>query len=420
MDISRRLFMLGAVGATAAPGWAAAAAGEVDRPGQPLRPWREGGLDIHHIATGRGDCTLVIGPDGSSLMIDAGASATPAPPAFAIRPGPDHRAGEWAGRYALRRLRDTGGSGIDTFLATHQHPDHIGDVGPGDALAPSGSYRLTGVSDVDAIAPIHRLIDRGFPNYDRPAPSDAPFQKNYEAFVRARVAAGRPTERFRAGALNQLRKAEARHRWPDFAIRNLAVNGEVWTGHGDQARLLFPPMDSLAKADRPDENAWSAAIRLSYGRFGYFAAGDLTANTFEGALPWRDVETAAARAAGRVDVALCPHHGMFDATGADAVRALQARIWIVSAWHALHPSPSTLNRLFNSRLQPIPPLVLATGIPAELDAAAPWLSDRLTSKAGHVIIRVAPGGSAYRVIVTDHKTEEDHVVAAFGPFLSGG
>ena len=65
-----------------------------------LRPWRRGGLEIHHIATGKGDSTLIIGPDGSSLMIDAGASSTPPPASLDIRPSADRRPGEWIGRYA--------------------------------------------------------------------------------------------------------------------------------------------------------------------------------------------------------------------------------------------------------------------------------------------------------------------------------
>ncbi|MGH1557016.1 hypothetical protein ACRAWD_02820 [Caulobacter segnis] len=46
-----------------------------------------------------------------------------------------------------------------------------------------------------------------------------------------------------------------------------------------------------------------------------------------GTLPWRDVETPAAQAAGgsRGAVAVAAHHGMFDATGADVVRAVESR-----------------------------------------------------------------------------------------------
>ncbi|MFC5343392.1 ComEC/Rec2 family competence protein (plasmid) [Brevundimonas staleyi] len=419
MAWSRRSFLLAAGAAASLPVRANGRAEELlaDVVGHTLKPRPAGGLDIHHIATGRGDSTLISGPDGSSLMIDAGASYTASPPALALRPSTDRRPGEWIGRYARRRLNEVGSSELDVFLVTHQHPDHLGDVGPETPQAPGGAYRLTGVTDVDAIVPIRRLIDRGYPDYAAPVHSTAPFQANYEAFVRARHAAGRADERFRAGALNQLRRDGAAA-FADFSIRNLAVNGEVWTGQGETARATFPSIAGLVAQDVPEENVWSAAFRLSYGDFDYFAAGDLTSSTFDGALPWRDVETAAARASGPVEVAVTPHHGMFDATGADMARALAPRTWIVPAWHAVHPSLSTLDRLFNPRLYPGPRDVFATGLDPATAAASPWLMDRLASRAGHVVVRVAPGGQSYRVVVTDNADEGDRVTAIFGPFVS--
>lgn len=422
MAWSRRglLMAAAAVAAGARGGAVRAATDDGDVVGQPLRPWRPGMLDIHHISTGRGDATLVVGPDGSTIMIDAGASLTPAPPALAIRPNDTRRPGEWIGRYAQRRLRDVGATELDVSLATHQHPDHVGDVDETTPLAPGGDYRLSGVTDVDAITPIRRLIDRAYPSYDLPRPINLPFQANYEAFVRARLAAGRSVERFTAGALNQLRRDRDASTVPEFSIRNLAVNGQVWTGQDEASRSIFPDMATLSAADIPEENVWSAALRVSYGAFGYFAAGDLTSSTYDGALPWRDVETAAARACGRVDVAVTPHHGMFDATGAEAARAMQPRVWIVSAWHALHPSPSTLDRVFNPRLYSGPRDVFATALDETTDLAMPWLTGRLASREGHVVVRVAPGGATYDIVVTSNRDEADRVIRIVGTLTAGG
>ena len=44
------------------------------QPGARLPPWTPGCLDIHHIATGRGNATFILMPDGTSLLIDAGAT----------------------------------------------------------------------------------------------------------------------------------------------------------------------------------------------------------------------------------------------------------------------------------------------------------------------------------------------------------
>ena len=37
-----------------------------------LPEWKEGYMDIHTIATGRGDATFIVMPDGTTLLIDAG------------------------------------------------------------------------------------------------------------------------------------------------------------------------------------------------------------------------------------------------------------------------------------------------------------------------------------------------------------
>ena len=412
--MNRRGVLLGA----AALGLWARSAGAVqdgfDVVGQPLRPWREGGLDIHHIATGRGDCTLIIGPDGTSHMIDAGASATPPPAALDIRPGPERRAGEWIGRYARRHLKAAGNPGLDTLLVSHLHPDHLGDVTDDAPLAPGGGYRLTGVSDVAALLPIGVIVDRGYPDYAYPRPWTAPFAQNYQAFIRARTADGGRVERFRVGAVDQFALRRRPADYPTFVVRNLAGNGEVWTGSG--TRQLFPPLETLAPGDLPDENACSTAIHLRYGAFDYFAAGDLTSNSFDGALPWRDVETPAAQAAGPVEVAVAPHHGMFDATSADAVRALRPRTWLILGWHAAHPSLTTLERMFSQRLYPGPREVFATGLSPANELAHKRLTDRMGSRSGHVVVRVAPGGDSYRVVITGNRDEEDRVRAVFGPF----
>ncbi|WP_426011470.1 hypothetical protein [Caulobacter sp. DWR2-3-1b2] len=63
----------------------------------------------------------------------------------------------------------------------------------------------------------------------------------------------------------------------------------------------------------------------------------------------RDAETPAAQVAGPVEVAVAGHHGMYDASGADVVRALRPRAWIVQGWHAAHPSTDALKRMLSQR-----------------------------------------------------------------------
>jgi hypothetical protein len=317
-----------------------------------------------------------------------------------MKPNETKRPGEWIARYAARRLRDGGSSKLDYLVVTHIHPDHI-----------------DGVSDVAAQLPIGVILDRGAPDYANVEIRTAPFAQSYIRFIRARIAAGGRVERFRAGAGNQIGLVKDARGFPNFNVRNIAVNGEVWTGRDEESRQLLPHV--LKPEDVPDENVYSAALRLSYGGFTYFVAGDLTSNTLDGDLPWRDIESPAAQVAGLVDVAVAAHHGLLDSTGANVVRALRPRVWLIDVWHVSQPSMSTLERLFSQRLYPGRRDVFATGLSAANGLVNERLTKRLSSSTGHVIIRVAPGGGSYRVVVTDNSDESDRVVRVFGPYESG-
>jgi len=385
--------------------------------GSALPPWTPGVLDIHQIATGRGNAALIVGPDGTSLLIDAGtasgnAGVTPAMPDDSRRPG------EWIARYVQRHLAATRREQLDYFVATHLHPDHIGDIGtntPPSSREPS--YMLTGVTDVAEAILIDTVIDRGFPDYSYPTRWPAGFARNYFAFIDSRQKAGKRNERVRVGSADQIQLRYAADQYPSFVVRNIAANGIVWTGHGNATSSAVPALKDLAQKDYPDENMCSIALRLSYGSFDYFTGGDMHCDTYMGDTPWRDIETPASRVTGPVEVAVANHHGYFDAVGAESVRALQPLVWVVPAWHITHLNMGVLERMLSERLYPGPREVLAT----DLLPATALLNQRFMAKvkstSGHIIIRVAPGGKEFRVYITDNRDEADTVKAIFGPFV---
>jgi hypothetical protein len=97
-----------------------------------LPTWKPGILEIHHIATNRGNSALLILPDGTTMMVDAGAIYGTTPYLSDPLPSNQRRPGEWIGRYAKRRLDLSGLTTIDTFLLTHLHGDHVGYLPPDD------------------------------------------------------------------------------------------------------------------------------------------------------------------------------------------------------------------------------------------------------------------------------------------------
>jgi beta-lactamase superfamily II metal-dependent hydrolase len=368
--LSRRSFMLGA---------ALTPLASFAMVGERLSPWRKGTLDIHHISTHRGDCTLMVAPDGTTILIDAGATSDTSPAALEARPDTSRSPGEWIARYVKRRLREVGHDALDTLLITHLHPDHI-----------------NGVEDLGRAVSIRRIIDTGYPEYNYPAFEDDAASERYIAWVRRQS----KVERWIVGSRDQIRPEHGGSA-VECEIRNLAGMGEVWN-----AGTRF------SANDRPNVNACSLALRLGFGRFSYFCAGDLTNWADAGTNPRLDALTPAALAAGPVDVAVAPHHGLFDASSSEMVKALAARVWIISAWHASHPSISTLERLFNPRLFVGARDVYATGLHSATKLTSGRLTSKLASDDGHVVVRVSDEGTAFQVFVTSNRDEQDRVTHA--------
>jgi glyoxylase-like metal-dependent hydrolase (beta-lactamase superfamily II) len=379
-----------------------------------LSPWQPGILDIHHINTGRGNSALMVCPDGTSVLIDAGASNSAVKYLNPARPDDSRRAGQWIGRYAKRQLRAAGTGEIDYALLTHLHPDHLGEVSAASPQSTRGDYRLTGISDVEEEISIRRIVDRGYPSYDYPEPPRDPSALNYIAFARSFAARGGHVEQVKVGHTDQIRMQRDAGRFPKFSVRMLAGNGNVWTGHGENAAPHFPI--KLSTENLPSENMCSIAMKVGYGRFSYFTGGDLTDDTNYGRDLWRDIETPVSQAAGQVSVATVDHHGYFDAAGPDFVRNLQPRVWILQAWHASHPAMEVLANLYSTQLYAGPRDVFSVGLKDETALTTARFSDLLKSRDGHVLVRVEASGEKYQVIVLEDWDESDRVKAVFGPY----
>jgi len=330
------------------------------------------------------------------------------------RPDASRRPGEWIARYIERQLRATSATGLDYALMTHLHGDHVGQVGAECPDSQTGKYKLTGISDVTETVPIAKLIDRGFPEYDYPEKATDPNALNYIAFARSRQAQGLAVERVRVGSATQIIQLRQASHYPDCAVRILAGNGQVWIGEGEKAVPHFP----AALNPIPPENNCSIALRLSYGRFAYFTGGDLNSDTNYGQQPWLDIESAAAKICGPVSVSTCNHHGYFDATGPEMVRALRPRVWVLQSWHASHPALSVLANLYSRTLYSGERDVFCLSLNPATSLATGRFSDGFKSSQGHVLVRVEPGGARYSVLVLEDGDESNCVKAAFGPYAS--
>jgi beta-lactamase superfamily II metal-dependent hydrolase len=359
---------------------------------QTLAPWSPGMLDIHQISTGRGNAALIIMPDGTTLLVDAGAAGDGV---AQTDPHPDasRTPGEWIARYLKRHL-PAGASGLDYALITHFHIDHMG-----------------GIAEVDQAFPIRTLIDRGWPDYSYPAPLIDAAMKKYRQFIERRIAGGMSVERFKPGSSTQLRTRKDAGVSPGFQIRNIIGNGEVWTGTGDSARQIFPPIDSLAKADVPSENMCSLGIRLQYGKFRYFTGGDLPGTPDPGFPAWQAIEAEIAPVVGMVDVHVVNQHGSMAEESDRFLEALQSTVSIIPSWAPSHPAPDVLKRMINSRFPPAKRFVFATDLREAARTVIGARASQLAGPPGHIVVRVDPGGGRYKVYVLDNRDEQDTVLS---------
>lgn len=387
-------------------------------------------LDIHQINTGTGDAALFIFPDGTTLLLDAAGVNRSAerPPAYDTPPRPDgsRRAGEWIARY-IRRVHPEGEAGaLDYAMLTHFHGYHMGTLLPDSPKSVSGAYQLTGLTDVGDAIPIRRMLDRGWPEYNFPAPSGSAMMKNYRAFLGwQREHRGLEVERFEAGRADQIVLRKAPRDFPAFEVRNIAANARVWTGSGATARSRFP--EGMA----PSENNCSLAFRLTYGAFSYFNGGDMQGVLGANAAAWAEMESAVAWVTGPVDVHAINHHGTPDAANAFFLSVLQPRIHLLSVYAASQPGPDLLRRLLSEKMYPGPRDVFLTNTswPGREEhlrtlygaADAVWLQEQLAKVAagqGHILVRVAPGGASYQVIMLEDDREGGSVLSVHGPYTS--
>ena len=394
-----------------------------------LPPWTEGYLYIHHISTGRGNAAYIVMPDGTTLLIDAGAadpdfirSVAPLKP-FPAEPNADHSAGYWIADY-IRQFAPPGRpAALDYALITHFHTDHIGTVLPDTPMSATGAYRLAGITEVGDLVPIKTLVDRAAPDYRIPVDlrtcaqgdgNDARSLANYLDMVAYRERHGEPVVRLLPGKVDQIRLRRPQD-FPDFHIRNIASSGVIWTGRGTDTQQYIP-LDAI-KDCHFDENPFSNVIRITDGRFSYYSGGDIPGVPDYTQPYWRDIETPVAAVVGPVDAMTLDHHGNRDSTNGAILRALRPRVIVEQNWLSAQPGEEDVVRMASAEFYPGPRDVFATGMSPETRIAIGPIMDRIyRSYHGHVVIRVAPGGASYEVYILDDADRAREVVKHFGPY----
>lgn len=381
-----------------------------------LEPWQEGFLDIHHINTASGDATFFIFPDGTTMLFDLGAKKAPKdnPEFFHLKTNKQNTPAQIVAQYIQATHPDKTNTHLNYALISHFHTDHYGKVDNESEKSVNGEYLLSGITEVDKYVPIDKLIDRAYPDYNEPEglaeyySGNATFQ-NYLKFIGFRNDGNKLTERFKAGSNQQITlKSDD---FPEFEVRNLKANLNIWNGKNDGIDTLKNDFSKFIENCGFNENPLSLALIISYGDFDYYTGGDLTG------YDWRnvfDMETPIAKVIGEVDVITMNHHGFHDATNAFFMNKLSPKVVVNQSRHTPHFQFTPLQEVVNINAD-----FYANNLHNEtFNLFSEKLRELVKGRNGHVLIRVKPNGSEYYVYLIDDDDFKLKVIDKVGPYIS--
>ena len=378
---------------------------EEEQAGEQLAAWQQGYMDIHHISTGRGDCTFMILPDGTTMMVDAGdlGSGSYEQEIMARIPYTSRTPGEWIVRYVEKFLKDAGldSKHLDYLLVTHFHSDHIGCKSNYSIPSINGEYHMSGVSYVGNFLNVDELIDRNWPNYDFPYPGvlDNAMMINYRAYLKDRVEGQKlPVNVFEVGTDAQFVLKNAPQDYQDFKIYNIYSNGNLWDRESNTLSFLYP--NNASQDALSNENLHSTVINVQYGKFGYHCGGDILNN-------W-NIETLVAEEIGQTDVYSADHH----ANGTMAAQALAAttpQVFVIPVWDYYHPQPDPLANMLDKDIYGDDRMIFAAGM-VESNRVRLLDDGQQIKPDGHVVVRVYEGGEEFQVFVLNDRNNKYDVI----------
>lgn len=251
--------------------------------------WQPGQLHIGTIDVGQGDATLIVSPEGKSMLIDINQNS--------------------AAKVANYIQSVLGHKNLDYILVSHYHADHMGDY--------VNLLRNYGVTVGTA------TYDRGG---DRYAYSSTLYQTYYDFVSNKRNDAKRTT----------IKEGDLINMGSSITVKCVSA-GDNATGTASGVKVV-------------GENDYSIALKVTYNELDYFVAGDLSGEDYwnsAGGYGYADIETAVAPKVGPIEVYRVDHHGSSHSSNqyfVDTLAPLQSIISVGKNSYG-HPAPIIVDRL---------------------------------------------------------------------------
>ncbi len=314
------------------------------------------GLEIYFIDVDGGAATLVVTPEGKSVLIDTG------------WPGRDDR----DPKRIAHVLKDVAKlETLDHVVTSHWHMDHFG-----------------GVEGLGKLVKIGHFWDRGLPE-DKIDGLDFPDGPKVDDPLG--VAYRKASE----GKRTALKVGDTLPLGDSVSARVLTSGGKV-LGEGASGDVAPNPACESAPADQPvddSDNARSLTILFKLGEFGFLDCGDLTWNIEKKLVcPTNRI--------GQVDLFQVTHHGMDISNHPTLLKTIEPTVAVMDNGPRKGGAPATV-----TRLKALPSLKALYALHKNAstgpdDNADPALTANRDPKGGEFIkVSVAPDGKSYVVTI---------------------